>query len=154
MPSSLFFGAIAVAVLVTVVVLIRSRLLREKYAALWMLLGVLVVVLAVFPRVLEVLARAVGVAVPSNLLFVLAILLLLGVALHLSLEVSRLDEETRVLSEESAILRLQVERLEETVLGGATSREEAPRGFLGADGPRERGPRPAPEAAPLPQDEA
>lgn len=141
MPSSLFFGAIAVAVLVTVVVLIRSRLLREKYAALWMLLGVLVVVLALFPRVLEVLSRAVGVAVPSNLLFVLAILLLLGVALHLSLEVSRLDEETRVLSEESAILRLQVERLEETVLGGATSRGEAPTGFLGADGPRERGDR-------------
>lgn len=116
MPSSLFFGVIAVAVLVTVIVLIRSRLLREKYAALWMLVGLLVVVLAVFPRVLEVLSRAVGVAIPSNLLFVLAILLLLGVALHLSLEVSRLDEETRVLSEESAILRLQVERLEQAVL--------------------------------------
>lgn len=116
MPSSLFFGVIAVAVLVTVIVLIRSRLLREKYAALWMLVGLLVVVLALFPRVLEVLSRAVGVAVPSNLLFVFAILLLLGVALHLSLEVSRLDEETRVLSEESAILRLQVERLEQAVL--------------------------------------
>lgn len=137
MPSSLFFGVIAVAVLVTVIVLIRSRLLREKYAALWMLVGLLVVVLALFPRVLEVLSRAVGVAIPSNLLFVLAILLLLGVALHLSLEVSRLDEETRVLSEESAILRLQVERLEQAVLPPRPAEGDGPAGSRRAADPED-----------------
>lgn len=111
MTASLFFLIVALGVLVMVAVLLRSRLLREKYAALWILVSALVVILAVFPDLLEVLARWVGVAVPSNLLFLLAILLLFGVALHLSLEVSRLDEETRVLSEETAILRLQVEEL-------------------------------------------
>ncbi|MFC0675641.1 DUF2304 domain-containing protein [Brachybacterium hainanense] len=112
MPSSLFFGAVALVNLIVVLVLIRSRLLREKYALLWLVLGLATVVLAVFPGLLEMLAGLVGIAVPSNLLFLMAILLLLGVTLHLSLEVSRLDEETRVLAEESAIQRLQVERLE------------------------------------------
>lgn len=111
MPSSLFFLVIALAVLAAVVVMLRSKLLREKYAVLWVIVGLLVVVLAVFPSLLEVLAGAVGIAVPSNLLFALAILMLLGVTLHLSLEASRIDEEARTLSEESAILRLQVEKL-------------------------------------------
>lgn len=111
MPSSLFFLLIAIAVLVTVIVMLRSQLLREKYAVLWVLVGLLIVVLAVFPDLLELLAESVGVAVPSNLLFALAILMLLGVSLQMSLEVSRLDEEARVLSEETAILRLQVEEI-------------------------------------------
>lgn len=108
MTSTLFFLTIAAVLLVMVVLLLRSRKLREKYAALWIVVTVLVVVLAAFPSLLESLARAVGVAVPSNLLFALALVLLLSVALHLSLEVSRLDDETRTLSEEVAILRLQI----------------------------------------------
>lgn len=111
MSSPLFFLVLALVFLVAVVALLRSRKLREKYAALWIVVTVLVVVLAIFPDLLEYLARAVGIAIPSNLLFALALLLLLGVTLHLSLEVSRLDDETRVLSEEVGILRLQVHDL-------------------------------------------
>ena len=132
MTSSLFFLGIALGVLLVVGLMLRSRLLREKCAALWVLVGVLVVVLALFPGMLEVLSRSVGVAVPSNLLFALSILLLFGVTLHLSLEVSRLDEETRVLAEEAAIARLQIEELSRRVadLEGTTDRtgdqDEAP----------------------------
>lgn len=108
MSSTIFFLVIAILLLVMVLTLLRSRKLREKYAALWIVVSVVIVVLALFPDLLQVLASAVGVAVPSNLLFALAILLLLGVALHLSLEVSRHDDETRALSEEVAILRLQL----------------------------------------------
>jgi 2-polyprenyl-3-methyl-5-hydroxy-6-metoxy-1,4-benzoquinol methylase len=57
----------------------------------------------------------VGVRTPSNLLFFLAALVLLGVCLHLSWEVSRLEDETRRLAEEHAVLRLQVERLSSVV---------------------------------------
>lgn len=108
MISTVFFLVIAVAFLGAVVLLLRSRKLREKYAALWIVVTAIVVVLALFPDLLKLLASTVGIAVPSNLLFALAILLLLGVALHLSLEVSRHDDETRTLSEEIAILRLQI----------------------------------------------
>lgn len=108
MTSTIFFLSIAVVLLVMVVLLLRSRKLHEKYAALWIVVTILVVVLAAFPSLLESLAGAVGVAVPSNLLFALALMLLLAVSLHLSLEVSRLDDETRTLSEEVAILRLQI----------------------------------------------
>jgi hypothetical protein len=95
--------------------MLRRGQLREKYAALWLLIGAAVVVVGLAPGLLSPVSRAVGVQTPSNLLFFLAALVLLGVCLHLSWEVSRLEDETRRLAEEHAVLRLQVERLSSVV---------------------------------------
>jgi hypothetical protein len=90
--------------------LLRRRQLREKYAVLWMLVGTGVVVLILFPGLLEMASRALGVLVPSNLLFFGAIVLLLSVSVHQSWELSRLEDETRKLAEDLAILRLETEQ--------------------------------------------
>lgn len=111
MPNTVFVLVIALLVVAFVLRLLRNRTLREKYAALWILVGALIVVLVAFPGLLGAAAALLGFAVPSNLLFLLAIVLLLGVALHLSLELSRLEDETRVLAEEAAIARLVSEQL-------------------------------------------
>ena len=99
-----------VVVLVLMVSLLRRRQLKEKYAVLWLSASVPVAVLAVAPGLLDTVARTLGVADPVNLLLFLAVLVLLGVCVHLSWESSRLEDETRTLAEEVALLRLQVER--------------------------------------------
>ncbi|WP_295843248.1 DUF2304 domain-containing protein [uncultured Microbacterium sp.] len=98
-------------VLVLIVVFLMRRQLREKYATLWLVVGLAILVLGVFPGLLGWLAAFLGVAVPSNLLFALALALLVGVALHLSWELSRAEEEIRRVAEEVAILRTQVDSL-------------------------------------------
>jgi hypothetical protein len=90
--------------------LLRRRQLREKYAVLWLLVGTGVVVLIVFPGLLDWLSRVVGVVVPANLLFFGALVLLLSVSVHQSWELSRLEDETRKLAEDLAILRLETEQ--------------------------------------------
>ena len=75
------------------------------------MVGVATLVLAAFPRLLNIVAEFVGVQLPSNLLFTMSILMLLGVCLHLSWEISVVEDETRTLAEEVAILRSQVEAL-------------------------------------------
>ncbi|APF35894.1 hypothetical protein BO218_15010 [Microbacterium paludicola] len=97
-------------VVVTWMLLIRA--LREKYAVLWIAIGIVILVLSVWPGLLAAVAGVVGIALPSNLLFVLSITLLLGVALHLSWELSRAEEEIRRVAEEVAILRGQQEAME------------------------------------------
>ncbi|MDO4899387.1 DUF2304 domain-containing protein [Actinomyces sp.] len=104
--TQIFFVAIAGVIMLFVISLLRSRKLREKYAALWILVGLAILVLSLAPDLLGAIAGLLGIQVPSNLLFALAILLLLGVSLHLSLEISRLEDETRVLAENVAVLRL------------------------------------------------
>lgn len=96
-------------VLGLIVEMLRRRQLSEKYAVLWLLVGLVLLFLTIFPGVVTMLTGAIGVALPTNLMFFVAIVFLTAVALHLSWEVSRLESETRKLAEDLAILRLEVE---------------------------------------------
>lgn len=106
---------LALAVVGSVIWLLRQRKLREKYAALWILVGLVTLVLAGFPQLLDWATAISGFALPSNLLFMVAIFLLMGVCLHLSLEISVVEDETRALAEEAAILRSQLDGLQANV---------------------------------------
>ncbi len=108
----------ALAVLAVILTLLLRRQLREKYAIMWLLIGVAILVLAIFPELLVGLSRLLGVAVPSNLIFALALVLLVGVALHLSWELSQAEDEVRRVAEEVTLLRADVEELR-TALDGA-----------------------------------
>jgi hypothetical protein len=100
----------SILILLGIMELLRRRQLSEKYAVLWLVVGVLLLILTIFPGMLGTVSGLVGVEVPSNLLFFTAIVFLIGVALHLSWELSRLEDETRKLAEDLAILRLEVEQ--------------------------------------------
>ncbi len=111
-PSALGLGA-ALVTTIFVVELLRRGILREKFAALWLIVSASVLVMAVFPRLVRWLAEAVGVQVPANLLFFLTAILLLLVSVQLSYEVSRLEVRTRRLAEEIALLREEVRVLQD-----------------------------------------
>jgi hypothetical protein len=70
-----------------------------------------VLILGLFPQLLLWLTGVLGVQIPANLLFAAAIVLLLGVTLHLSWELSQAEDENRRTAEEVAILRAQLEDL-------------------------------------------
>ncbi|WP_026533510.1 DUF2304 domain-containing protein [Arthrobacter sp. H41] len=110
---SVAFSLISSILMVVVVLLmLRNGKLREKYAILWLVIGTLTIILGFFPRLLDWAASLVGVIVPSNLLFALSILLLVGVSLHVSRELTILEDETRILAEEVSILRTAIEQLQ------------------------------------------
>lgn len=102
---------LALVILIIVLWMLLTRTLREKYAVMWLVIALVVLILGLFPQLLLTLTNALGVQVPANLLFALAIVLLLGVALHLSWELSQAEEEIRRVAEESAISRADREAL-------------------------------------------
>jgi hypothetical protein len=101
----------AVVVLAIILALLLRRQLREKYATLWLVIGFALLVISLFPGLLIELTRVLGVEVPANLIFALSVVLLVGVALHLSWELSRAEDEIRRLAEETAILRTDLDQL-------------------------------------------
>ena len=107
----------AFVVVALVLELVRRKHFKEKYAALWLLVGVASLVLAGWPNLLNIVSSAIGVQVGSNFLFGMSFLLLIGVCLHLSWEQSVSEEEIRVLAEEVAILRSSVLALEAKASG-------------------------------------
>jgi hypothetical protein len=100
---------VACVVLFVVLEMMRRRKLREKYAGVWLVVAVGVVVLAVLPQAAEFLAEHTGVQTPSNFVFLLAGVVLALVSLHLSTEVGHLEEEVRTSVEEIALLRCELE---------------------------------------------
>ena len=112
MSASVVFLILAILVCTFVVVQVRHQRMKERYAALWLIIGAVIIVLGAFPTLLNGVADFVGVALPVNLLFLLSILLLMGVSIHLTLELSRLSEKTRILAEEVAILKALQEQPE------------------------------------------
>jgi hypothetical protein len=107
-----FALGLSAATLVFILWLLRARRLREKYAAIWIVLAVAIVVLGAFPGLVFGLARFVGVETPANLLFATSLGVLLFVCIQLSTELSGLEEETRTLAEEHALLARRVDVLE------------------------------------------
>lgn len=111
MRTALALGLIgSLVMLVFIFELLRRRHLREKYAILWITVALASLLLTFFPKSLTALADLLGVEVPSNLLFFLALMLLLLTSIQHSFEVGRLEERTRTLAEETALLRLALEQ--------------------------------------------
>ena len=95
------------AILAFIIELLRRRQLQEKYAILWLVVSVGMVPLALFPELIDKAADALGIVSGVSLVLFLAVVFLLLVCMHLSWEVSRLEEETRVLAEDIALIRTE-----------------------------------------------
>jgi hypothetical protein len=106
-------------VLIGVFELVRQRRLRERYALLWMAAALVLLVLAVWTHLLGVLAHAVGIATPSNALFIVAFAFVMMLLLHFSVTVSRLGDQSRVLAQRVALLEERIRAAEHEKHGDA-----------------------------------
>ncbi|MEA3549704.1 MULTISPECIES: DUF2304 domain-containing protein [Micrococcaceae] len=126
---SLLMGSIVVvAILFFVFEMLRRQKLREKYAVLWIVIGIGTLLLSAFPSVLEKASGLLGIQVPANLLFIMTLVLLVGVCLHLSREQSQAEDEVRILCEEVALLRADLADVRHRLKAVSTSGEEPENG--------------------------
>lgn len=100
----------ALAVMFLVLRQVRQRRLRAKYALLWLSVAVIMTLLAVIPDALDRLAGLAGVSYGPALLLVMGLAFFAFLCLHFSAELSRLEERTRVLAEETSLLRERMDR--------------------------------------------
>jgi hypothetical protein len=101
----------AIALIVVVLELVRSRRLQERYALLWLLTGAVMFVLAVWRDLLGVVADAIGVHYPPSALFAVGAVFILIVLLHYSTVISKLSDQTKVLAQKLALLEAELEEL-------------------------------------------
>lgn len=112
-PVTYAFGIfVAILALLAIIELTRRSTLRERHAVWWFIGGLLALVVAVFPRTLTWAAQALGVAVPANLVFFIAIALLFLVSLQYGAELTRIEEKIRTLAERTAFAERRLVELE------------------------------------------
>jgi hypothetical protein len=103
-------AAIASLVLIAIIFeLIRSRRLRERYALLWLVAGVTLLVLSLWRGSVNTLAGWVGIETyPPAVLFAVGALFVLLVLLHYSTVISKLHDQNTVLAQRLALLEQQL----------------------------------------------
>ena len=110
-PLKVSIAATAASLVLLLVVfeLIRSRRLRERYALLWILTGVVLVALSAWRGGLNTIAGWLGVrGYPPAVLFAVGLLFVILVLLHYSTVISRLSDQNVILAQRLALLELQL----------------------------------------------
>jgi hypothetical protein len=87
-----------------VLVLVRKGYLKERFAAIWLFVGVGMILVALLRPFIDRLSETLGIQSGVTTLFVIAILVILGVLLQLSIAVSRAEDRIRDLAEAVALL--------------------------------------------------
>jgi len=106
-PLKVSLIAVGASLLLIVVVfeLIRSRRLRERYALLWLLTGLVLLALSAWRSGLNTIASWVGVETyPPAVLFAVALLFVLAVLLHYSTVLSKVTDQNVILAQRIALL--------------------------------------------------
>lgn len=106
--------------------LVRRKHLMERYALLWLLAGLMVLVLAIWRGLLTTFSHAVGIYYPPAALFAVAFLFVLLMLLHFSITVSRLSDQNKILAQRLALLQQQLEREQAEQSPAKQSSQEPP----------------------------
>lgn len=90
--------------------LIRRKRLMERFAILWLMAGVTVLVLALWKGLLTTLAHAAGINYLPSALFAVAFLFVLVMLVHFSMTISRLSDQNTMLAQRLALLQESLEQ--------------------------------------------
>lgn len=124
--AQVFTLLVSLASLAFVIRMVRRRALQSKYSLLWLTIAVGMVVLSVVPDVADRASEAMGVDYPPAAYLALAVAFLFVVLVQYSWELSRLEDRTRVLAEEVALLREVLERDRHVATAGDADDDQRP----------------------------
>jgi hypothetical protein len=99
-------------ILLSVIFLVRERLIKEKYSLVWLLIGLFIFVMSVFRGLLEGFSALIGVDYAPSAFFALLIAFAYLLLLNLSVSISGLKAQNKAITQELGLLRLRVEELE------------------------------------------
>ncbi len=100
---------LAVAAFIIVGTTVTKKIMQLKYAFIWFVFSLLLIVVAVFPQIVFKLTDLLGIQTPSNFIFLIAIFVILGICFSFSLIVSKTDRSIRKLIQTVSIENFESE---------------------------------------------
>lgn len=118
-------GIVAGLLMIALIVeLVRRGSLSERYALLWILLAVAIIVLSAWPALLQELADALKIYYPPSIIFGLAFLFIFGIMIHFSVVLSRQSKGYNRMAQRMSVLEEKLLRLAGEEGEGEDDREE------------------------------
>ncbi len=98
----------SIVFIVLMILLIRSRKIKEEFSILWLFFGVVFLVLSLWRGSLEVIARILGIAYAPAAIFLILIIAIISILIHLSVIISRVTDQNKVLIQEVGLLKMEL----------------------------------------------
>jgi hypothetical protein len=109
--TQVFLLLVTLTILAFVIRMVRRKTLQSKYSLLWLAIASGMVVLSIFPDAADRVTEELGVDYPPAAFLAVAVAFLFVVIVQYSWELSRLEERTRLLAEEVALLKESVRQM-------------------------------------------
>ena len=99
----------SVLFLAFIINLVRTRKLSLQYALVWLLMGLFLTLIAIFPGILFGITDLLTIKEPVNTIFLITIFFLLIILLSFTISISKHNERIKKLTQELAILKEEKE---------------------------------------------
>jgi hypothetical protein len=109
--QQIFALLVSAAVFVFVIEMVRRRRLREEYSILWLATSLAMFVLVLRYEWLEALTALIGAGLVTTTLFIGSLIFLMLLSVQFCVKISRLTNQVKNLSQENALMKLEVENL-------------------------------------------
>lgn len=109
--TSIILAILGLLLLIYIIRLVSSKRLLLSYSLLWVFLAIIITLCALFPTPIYLLADAIGIALPSNFIFIIGIICLLVICLSLSVIASKQTAYSKTLVQEVALLHKEVDAI-------------------------------------------
>ena len=115
MALTLKIALIAITAIYILLILrsIRRKKMNVSFSIFWIITGIILIIFAIVPNLVETISKVLGFEAPSNMLFVVTIFMAFYLIFNLTTIVSQENKKNILLIQEVSLLKKKVEELEE-----------------------------------------
>ena len=100
----LFIGIVMVLAFVYICHAIRTKYIDIRHSLVWLVMCIVLLILDIFPILLEYMSNLLGFALPVNMLFFMGFCLSILIIFGLTAKVSKMSDQIKRLTQEMALL--------------------------------------------------
>jgi hypothetical protein len=104
--------AVSISLFLYILFLVRNKKIKEEYSLLWLSSSIVFIIFSIWRDGLEYFAKFIGIAYPPAALFLILLLAVFLILIEFSINISKLAEKNKILAQEIALLRHEMETLE------------------------------------------
>ena len=102
----------SLTIIISVFLMVRERMLKEKYSLVWFLIGFFTLVMSIFKDLMDWFADLIGVYYAPSAFFAILIACAYFLLLNMSVSISGLKTHNKVLTQELGLTKLRLEEIE------------------------------------------
>ncbi len=107
----IFLFLFSVLSLILIIRNVKRNKMNIHYAMIWIVLGIFLTVISVFPKLISYLSLILGINTPSNTIFLVTIFFLYVLSFYSYLRISKLNDQIQSLNYEIALLKKKLEEM-------------------------------------------